>query len=236
MNLNEIWQPYALIIGIIEKAGYYWTILKLGGITIDSHGILTKSKYNMSFTVGGLLLHESCLFVSLFHQLLDWHAVQQKALTQNTLQIRTVEGRKRVGREVAARLMMLSQRELEYFIKSSAQEQGYLLWLAVCRRYRFIAEFAEEVLREHFIRMNDKVDKKEYDAFFNNKAEWHSNLDTLTQATRKKLRSVLFRILQEANLIIVDGTIQPLLFSSNLLSLISQEDNHELVYFPGLII
>ena len=36
-------------------------------------------------------------------------------------------------------------------VEGSSQEQKAVLWLAVCRHYRFIHEFATEVLREKFL-------------------------------------------------------------------------------------
>jgi hypothetical protein len=87
-------------------------------------------------------------------------------------------------------------------VDGSRQEQNQILWLAVCKHYRIIYEFAIEVIREKFLRLDVILSYLDYDVFFNSKAEWRQGLDQLTGTTKKKLRQVLFRILHEAEIIL----------------------------------
>lgn len=197
---------------------------------------MIESRFNMSFTVGGLLLSESLLLAAIYLGTGDWQQVRDRVNTENLLQIRTQSGRERVGWEVVARLKMLARPELSFLPQADPQDQRYLLWLAICRRYRFIAEFAEEVLREQFISRNSPVGKDDYDTFFNRKAEWHPALDKLTPATQNRLRANLFKILRDVGLIAKDGTIQPVLFSPSLQAVMNQGNRQDLRFFPGLIV
>jgi hypothetical protein len=76
-------------------------------------------------------------------------------------------------------------------------EQKQLLWLAVCKRYAYIREFSVEVLNEKYLRLDYELTEFDYDVFFSRKADWHIELDKLTDSTRKKLKQVLFRMLRE---------------------------------------
>ena len=112
---------------------------------------MSKDRYIMSFSTGGLFHHESVKLAALYLDLGDWSSVRDKVIAENLLQTRTLNTLKRVCREVVSRLRTLSSCELEFLIDGSHQEQAYLLWLAICRRYRFIADFAIEVLRERYL-------------------------------------------------------------------------------------
>lgn len=192
-------------------------------------------KYNMSFTVGGLLQSESVLLARIYFEKGDWQQVRKLAQTENPLQIRTLSARERISREVIFRLMELSNDELRYLCEANLQEQRYLLWMAFCRRYRFIAEFSIEILRERFVTMNRMMDFNDYYLFFDRKAEWNPQFNKLKSSSRSKLRSVLFRIMKEAEIIDNDNHINTMVFSPNLYSLLTRTAPDNLQIFPGLI-
>jgi hypothetical protein len=79
----------------------------------------------------------------------DWAKVRELLGEDNLLQSRTVSTGQRRAREVAERLAVLSDDEIELLADATTSERGHLLWAAACRRYALIAEFAEEVLRDH---------------------------------------------------------------------------------------
>ena len=193
-----------------------------------------NTAYLMSFTTGGLFHRESVQLAALYRDFGDWQAVQDRVIAENILQTRTVSTLKRVYREIASRLKTLSPTELAFLLEGSHQEQAYLLWLAVCRRYSFIADFAVEVLRERYITLKNDVTHDDFDAFFNHKSEWHPELDTISQATRSKLRQVLFRILREADLVTANNMINAAMLSPRLLDTILQGNRRDLLYFPAV--
>lgn len=188
----------------------------------------------MSFTTGGLFNRGSVKLTALYLDLGDWDAVRDKAIAENVLQARTQSTLKRVVREVVSRLKTLSQGELAFLVEGSYHEQAYLLWLAVCRRYRFIADFAVEVLRERYITLKTDLNHENFDSFFNRKSEWHLELDEITPATRSKLRQVLFKILREADLLTADNMIHSAMLTPRLLELIHQGCREDILYFPVL--
>jgi hypothetical protein len=186
----------------------------------------------MSFTTGSLFQRESVELAALYQGLGDWNSVRDKVIAENLLQTRTLNTLKRVCREVISRLKTLSPGELEFLVEAGRQEQAYLLWLAVCRRYRFIADFAVEVLRERYITLKSDLTHEDFDSFFNRKSEWHLELDEISPVTRDKLRQVLFKMLREADLLTANNMIHAAMLSPRLLGVIQQGSCRDILHFP----
>jgi hypothetical protein len=194
--------------------------------------MMKKDTYNLSFTTGGLFHRESLILASLFAEVNDWDRVRDQVLSENLLQSRTLNTSKRQCREIISRLETLEQSELDLLIYGSTQEQKYLLWIAVCRRYRFVAEFAEEVIRERYIGMKQDLQYVEFDFFINKKSEWHPELEEIQPTTKNKLRQVLFKILREADLLTERNTINASMLSQRLLAAIPREKRRDVFVFP----
>lgn len=194
---------------------------------------MKNNRYCMSFTAGSLFCSESVRLAVVFLELNDWNLVSEKVLFDNLLQARTQSTSKRVCSEIISRLKTLDPREIDLLVHGSVQEQGYLLWVAVCRRYRFIADFAVEIIRERYISLKTDLSYEDFDSFFNRKSEWHPELDELQASTRNKLRQVLFKILREAELLTVNNTINAAMLSPRLLETISRGRRKDLLLFPA---
>ena len=130
------------------------------------------------------------------------------------------------------RLQELSDRELDLLISGSQEDQNQLLWVAVCRRYRLVAEFAVEVVRERFLSLGAPLELADFDAFYFRKAEWHEELDQLKPVTQKKLRQVLFGMMRDAGLISAQGAINPVMLSPEVCDAISETRPDDLRLFP----
>lgn len=193
---------------------------------------MNNVRYSTSFTTGSLFHREAVDLAALYLELGHWNTVRSKVIAENLLQTRTQSTLKRVFREVASRLRMLNPDELEYLVGSNHQDQAYLLWLAICRRYRFVADFATEVLRERYITLKADLTHEDFDSFFNRKSQWHSELDNISPATRSKLRQVLFKMLREADLLTLSNMINAAILSPGLLKIIMRGSHREVYYFP----
>ena len=108
------------------------------------------------------------------------------------------------------------------------------MWLAACRAYRFVGEFAVEVVQDRFLSFRLDLPLETFDQFFDAKAEWDDDLAQIVGSTRLKLRQVLFRILREAGILDTGDRIVPSYLSLRLKSLIASRNPKELLYFPGL--
>lgn len=193
---------------------------------------MIETRYQTSFTIGGLYRREALILTRLYLSTGDWVEARNKTLRGNLLQSRTASTAERICREVVGRLNTLKRAELVLLDEANPQDQVLLLWVAVCRRYRFIGDFAVEVLYERFSSMRLDIPFEEFDAFYNRKAEWYEGLDSATQSRRTKIRQVLFRMLREAGLLDKDKTINAVLPSPRLVELLRQNNLDELLFFP----
>lgn len=186
----------------------------------------------MSFTTGTLLYRESLTVAGLYTELGDWNEVREIVLADNRLQMRTSNASKRIWREVSSRLRLLTAAQLTLLLDGSRPEQNLLLWLAACKRYRFIADFAVEVLREKFLRRDLYLTYENYDAFFYNKAEWHPEVAAVAPSTQRKQRQVVFKMLREAELLAADKRILPAPLTPRLVAAIAADDPAALDIYP----
>jgi len=185
----------------------------------------------MSFTAGALLQSESVTIAKLYLELGSWNEVKDKAIANNVLQSRAVSTLKRISYEIISRLSTLTSEELILLVNSSHKDQAYLIWMAVCRHHKFIADFATEVLRERFITFKPDLQYSDFDVFFNRKCDWHSELDGLSISTKKKLRQVLFKMLREADFLDGKNNIQATILSPRLLDVIERSGGRDIMYF-----
>lgn len=205
----------------------YWKS-EMRPFLVEQHA--ATQRYALSFTSGALLIREATIVAPLFLRSTDLHKVQTTIAAENILQARTVSSGSRLAREVTQRLAVLTGEEIELLIKATSTERGHLLWAAVCRRYSLVGEFAEEVVRERFLLLTPALTHEDFDSFVRGKSLWHTELAELKDSTRRKLRSNLFRMLNEAGLI-SGGRIQQAVMSQRVVNALAGTPNN-LRFFP----
>ncbi|RWD60919.1 MAG: DUF1819 family protein [Mesorhizobium sp.] len=186
----------------------------------------------MSFGTGGLFINESVAVARLHVRGEDWDSTAVAAQQSGAFPVRKASSARRSIREIVNRLRQLSADELALFIDGERSEQAALLWLA-CRAYRFIGEFAVEVLNERFLSLRTDLTYDDFNTFLAAKAEWSLKLASLSSTTRAKLRAVLFRLMREAGILSPDDRILGAMLSRRVLIMISASNPDELQFFPG---
>ncbi len=192
----------------------------------------TDGRYVLSFTTGGLLARESAILAPLYVEVRDWAQVREAAVEENLLQTRTRSTGIRRVRETVNRLSVLSNHELEILADLTTTERSHVMWVAACRRFEFVGEFAEEVLRERFLTLAGTVSYGDFDSFYRSKAMWHAELDDVTDLSYKKLRQVLFRMMVEAGLLNTEGAIEPALLSARVIECLTKYSPSDVRFFP----
>jgi hypothetical protein len=193
----------------------------------------SAQQYRLSFTTGGLFWKESLAVMESYRTLGDWNAVRAEVISKDLLKLRTQAARVRVSREVIGRLSELNVEELELLEEGTIQEQQWLLWLAACRHFEMIREFAVEVLRENYLSLRGMVSLKDFDAFFFRKSQFNDEMDALQETTRRKLRQNLFRMMREADLVTEGGLITPPILTHCFVRTIAKSSIKELEVFPA---
>lgn len=191
--------------------------------------------YKMSFSTGGLFVNESIAVARLHKADENWKDTILTAMADGSTSLPKAASNRRTLREIANRVSCLTEQERHFLIEQADRpEQEALLWVATCRAYRFVREFAIEVIRERFLSYRLDLPLDAFDHFFDGKAEWHPELAKISASTRRKLRQILFRILREAGVIDNASNIRPAYLSSRVVVLIESHDPSDLLVFPGL--
>lgn len=189
-------------------------------------------RYKMSFTTGGLLHLEAVELARVYLHSSDWKKTREEALAANLLRARTKASSVRLIRATVFRLQALPEPAIRLLPGTSPTVQCQLLWVAACRQFTFIGEFATEVLREKHLRFESTVTYDDFDAFFDRKADWHEELESLNETTRRKNRQVLFRMMRQADITSEHQKILTTLLANDVRQVLSAED---LDFFPALL-
>lgn len=190
------------------------------------------TKYRMSFTTGGLFLNESIKIAKVYQQLRDWEKTKEKVFQDNLLQYSSQKTTQRVFREIKIRLQQLNKEMMDILIDGDRKEQQVILWIAICKAYKFIGEFSTEIIREKYLMMNHILTSEDYMSFYNSKADWHEELDNQSDMTIQKQRQVVFRMLHEAEILSSNDTILPIIPSFTLFKILYKDNPSNLTYLP----
>lgn len=189
--------------------------------------------YRMSFGTGGLFLNESVAIARLYVELGDWGAVRKVAAANGVIPFRKQSSVTRTVREIANRLEVLTAEEIIILCHGDHHDHLSILWLALCRGYRFIGEFAAELVSERYLSFRTLLTYEDFDTFFATKAEWEPELQDIKDTTREKLRQILFRLMREAGILGQDDQIRRALLSTRFSDMLQESDPSELRFFPG---
>jgi hypothetical protein len=187
----------------------------------------------MSFGTGGLFINETVAIALLHQSGSSWEETATRAREVGAFPVRKESSAKRTIREITHRLRCLDCEERRLLVDGDRGAQQALLWLAACRAYRFIGEFAEEVVSDRFEAFRTDLNYDDFDAFFARKSESVEKLAEISEGTRTKLRAVLFRLMREAGILAPDGRIVGAMLSIRLKELIERKGEKELRFFPG---
>jgi len=193
---------------------------------------MVVNKYKLSFTAASLSINESVKIAEVYLGCKDWKQTKIAVTESNLLQSRTNSRTIRVVRELIQRLERLTDSQLELLAEGNPTEQKYILWLAACKTYEIIQEFAVEVLHEKFMSRSMILTDLDYDAFFNRKADWNEYLGRITPSTRKKIRQVLLLMVKEAGLVSDGNMILRAMLSKRLVEAIVSAERLDLLVFP----
>lgn len=191
--------------------------------------------YKMSFSTGGIFLNESLVVAALHQPGEAWSHTIQHALSEGAASLPKTASQRRTLREICNRLSALSDVERDFLLNDADRgDQLALLWLGACRAYRFVREFAVEVVRERYLSFQLELPLESFDMLYAAKAEWDDGLAKISPSTQAKLRQVLFRMMREANILNADNRILSAYVSPGLKALLEDACPQDLLIFPGL--
>ena len=193
---------------------------------------MVEAAYKLSFTAGGLLVAESMIVAEEYARTGNWIQTNETVRNENLLRARTASAGDRLLREVRSRLGSLTEGQFARLRSGSNADQRQLLWLAACKRYRLLYEFACEVIRTKFLQHDVRLRPGEFAAFLEAKSVWHPEIDKCSDSTRAKLAQVALRMLREAEILSADNVIQPVLLGAEVVQVLRADAIEHLNVFP----
>lgn len=187
---------------------------------------MQHEKYDFAFTSSSLRLNETVLVAG--HILNDTEVDYVNELGAG----KSATG-KRIFREVSKRLAFLNPRQMELLVHGSLQVQKQMAFYAACKSHLFIRDFVVEVLREKYLVFDYRISEGDYLSFVRRKQDLHPEMESLSEASVKKIRQVTFKILEQAGIInnIKAKEIQPQLLEPVLVDVIASESKEWLKIF-----
>lgn len=178
------------------------------------------------------LLRETVLVAQQFNVLKDWARVKQAVIDDNVLQARTSRTSSIIYNEIHKRLKLLSEDQVEVIAQDYTQDVRQLIWIAICKQYPFIDEFALEVLASASASRRYEITYDDYGYFFNAKAEWHPELEQVSDKTRSNARQMLFQMMRQCELLNESDELVPQMLSAAVQECSPESD---LAFIPGAI-
>ena len=141
-----------------------------------------QETYNIGFTAGAAMLNEMLAVAEAFLDCDgDWEKTKDKTFKEN--------------------LMEMNEVELSLLVEGTAAVRRLIVLLAICKAHSFIFDFISENVRECFYNQYEKVTQANFNEFFNEKKYIHPELEAVTDQTVAKMRQVVFRILEQLEVI-----------------------------------
>ena len=201
---------------------------------ISNTSTTKRIKYRLSFGTGNAYINENNLILKKYLENKDWRETEKYSIENNILQTNTLSSSKRIFREISLRLKSLSNEEREFFIRSNYVDQSILIWISICRTYKFIGDFSSMIISEKFNSYQLELNYNDFNYFYEQQKVLHEELNSLKDSTRKKLRQVIFRIMKDLNIISKDKEITPLLPSLELKEVTKSTRKDLKLFLPGV--
>ena len=191
------------------------------------------AKYILSYTTASLSAYESEVMAGLYLESDDWSSVRESVIDENVLQKGSLTGRRKLFNELKKRLETLTSEQLAFYVDASSSDVKNLTMLSCFKLYGFIYDFATEVMRKKLLLFDFQVLNSNYESFYDSKAVSFENLNTISEATQKKLKQVMFKMFEQAGFIdsVKTKNIQKPYLSEELIRLIVQDDPKYLCAF-----
>lgn len=181
--------------------------------------MLKPIKYDFSITTASLRLQEMILVAQAFvdNRIID---------TTNELGNGNYKtGRKLFG-EFKKRINQLTIKELDILIHGDLTSQKQTAFLSICKSSSFIRDFMLEVIREKYLIFDFQITDGDYISYYRRKFEIHPEMEKLTEITQKKIKQVIFKILEQSGIIdhIKSKNIQPQLLDETLMNAVVDDN------------
>lgn len=185
-----------------------------------------NNKYSFSFTGASALIAETLVIAEEYERLKDWKAVKESLIDNNLLNKVKQATFKREFSEIKKRLSLLTPEQLRLMVHGGLDDAKSMILLSLAKAYTFFKDFIVEVLRNKYLLFDRVLTETDYIKFFNSKSISHSELEAITEMTAKKVKQVVFKLLEQVGIITQakNGLILKPILNNQVLDVIIDDD------------
>lgn len=155
------------------------------------------NEYRFSMTAASLMTKE---FVELAQSLINVDFDYSRISSADLLKDRDTT-RKREFTELQLRMKMLSENEIIFLANTNDVNQKLLTFLSCVKLYRILREFIEDVIWNKLYVFDEQLNARDFVGFIYDKGLDYSEVEVLSDNTKKKIQQVIFKMLEQAGLI-----------------------------------
>ena len=185
-----------------------------------------KNKYTFSFTGASALITETLVIADEYLKLKDWKKVENSLFENNLLNKVKRATFKREFSEIKKRLSLLTQDQLQLMTLGNRDDAKAMILVSLVKAYAFLKDFIIEVIRNKYLLFDTVVSEVDYARFVNTKSLSHYELNTITEVTAKKVKQVVFKLLEQVGLLTQakNGCILKPILNSKVIDVIIDDD------------
>ena len=157
-----------------------------------------QALYNGEISAGSLLVSESRLIAHLLLANINANDWDRAIRIDNILQKRNPASAKRQARLIRKRLDLMPSELLRIIVDGGLEASVQAVLAAAIKHSHLLGDFMDTVVRSHWRTFQQHISNKDWSDFMDACAQIDPHVDIWTNATRSKLRQVVFRILAEA--------------------------------------
>lgn len=132
----------------------------------------------------------------------DIEVLKKRNITENLIMYKKEKAITRVNAPIFRRLAFLMENDmLKDFVYEDISTSKCILLYAVMKTDNLVKDFVFEVFKKKVLEDLEYIEKKDIDDWYQDKMMMSETLKNVTIATENKLKQVILRILQDANLV-----------------------------------
>lgn len=158
-------------------------------------------KYSFSLTGASALIVETLHIAEEYHKLKDWNKVKKLLSENNHLNKVKQATFNREFSEIKKRLSLLSPQQIYLIVHGSYEDGKSMIFVSLIKTYPFLFDFNIEVLLNKYLLFDRTLLESDYIQFVKSKSIQHPEIEKLTENTLKKVKQVVFKILEQVGLI-----------------------------------
>lgn len=163
---------------------------------------IKNNTYNMSFVAGAAMMNETYAVAKAYMECDgDWNLTKEKTFRDNLMKKNKQSSNQRYFLLIKQRIEALNEDEIQVLVNGTVAVRKIIVLLAICKAHSLIYDFIAENVRDCFYNLHEKVTHANFNEFYNEKKYEYPELEEVTEKTINKVRQVIFRILEQTELV-----------------------------------